>query len=338
VITGESLRSEVEGAKKALKKARENAKSSVLSLRFSADWDAVARYTRDAATALRRCGAANAPLLLEALQLSAEANERVNSFNQVAMDYEEIGNLYMKGSLGDAKKVAPKAVEAYRSAARFFQLNSQTDRSATVLSSAAKSVFAACGPAGRADCMALLNDACAVFEDADRAVTAEQTFKAMLAFLLKEANDTEGALTLLRRQNKLYARRLDMFANDLHKNYVSEVVLLLSLDRPQAAREALEKYESAASGPALDSAFAASDACTAAGALIEGVAHTQEMLDAVRKRYPLLKNLDNAVARIVYKLTAQGKPAVTGAAAAEEQEPEEEPVADPIAAAEDLLA
>lgn len=339
--TGEKLRSELESAKKALKKGKEYSKSSVLSLRFNPDWDSVSRYSRDAATILRRCGAAHATLLLEALEMSARSNEEINAFNQVALDQEEIAALYSKGALGDPAKMSTKTTEAYRAASRFFMLNNQVDRAANSLLLAAKAVIAAGGAtptaAAKASCRELMSDACAVYEDADRAATAEQTFKQTLAFLLKDAGDAEGALELLRRQNRLYARRLDMFGNDLHKNYLSEVVLLLSVDRPQAAREALQRYQDAPAGPALESSFSSSDACSAAGALIDACGGSAEELEAVRKRHSVLKHLDNAVSRIAFKLVATGKGAPRETHSEEAGETAEQGPATSVDAA-DLLA
>lgn len=87
---------EVDKASKLMKKAREQSKPSVLSFRFKPDFDQVARYAKEAAVVLRRLPERYIPNLIEALQLSGEANEQMNMFNTAGIDFDELAECYIK--------------------------------------------------------------------------------------------------------------------------------------------------------------------------------------------------------------------------------------------------
>jgi hypothetical protein len=71
----------------------------------------------------------------------------------------------------------------------------------------------------------LCSDACAVFEDEQRAMFANDTFKAAINYLVKK-NKLKEAITMLQRQNKMYLMAIKTFESDLYKNLLSILVRL----------------------------------------------------------------------------------------------------------------
>uniref|UniRef100_K3WP17 Gamma-soluble NSF attachment protein n=1 Tax=Globisporangium ultimum (strain ATCC 200006 / CBS 805.95 / DAOM BR144) TaxID=431595 RepID=K3WP17_GLOUD len=156
-----------------------------------------------------------------------------------------------------------------------------------------------CEESGMADMSVLkelMLNACSMMESQDKPHFAIDTFRKALSFLVKNALYADS-LALLTRQIKLF-KQIDQAAN-VHKCYLSEVVLLLTMGDVAAADK---KYMA----QLQEDAFLSSDECALAEDLVRAYKLGNEDLLQTTIRKQGFSFLDNQVARLVRKLTIYG--------------------------------
>ncbi|KAF1321222.1 Gamma-soluble nsf attachment protein, partial [Globisporangium splendens] len=161
----------------------------------------------------------------------------------------------------------------------------------------------------------LMLSACSMMESQDKPHFAIDTFRKTLSFLVKNALYADS-LALLTRQIKLF-KQIDQAAN-VHKCYLSEVVLMLTMGDVAAADKTYMAQ-------LQEDAFLSSDECALAEDLVRAYKLGNEDLLQTTIRKQGFSFLDNQVARLVRKLTIYGGGAGSAPRAAPTQ-----PVAAPV--------
>jgi len=282
--------SALEEGKRLLAKAQEYSKPKLLSFRFSPDWESAARYARQAAEKLTSASMTNEaafPFLEEALEMSAQASDQINSPNQAARDYEALAKIHRN------KGRHEKAWAAFEKAARYYRLNNQIDTAASALVQAAKVADEA---KNSAECTRLYNLAVSIYEDEEeKAISSESTFKAAINYLVNAGRYAE-ARQMITRQNVVYRRKFDVYAHEIHFNYLSTIILFLHEDK---LPEASQFFDSVT----YNDNFAGSNPFECARALISTLDSEPEKLDEIRQRYSAaLTAIDAPVSRLAYRL------------------------------------
>jgi hypothetical protein len=171
-----------------------------------------------------------------------------------------------------------------------YQMNSQPDKAAQTLANAAKAAEAAKDVSLS---LSLHGLACQALEDAQRAVHCDAVFGRAVAAAVA-AEQLDEARALLSRQAALMSLKPEMFAADVSKALLSQVVLLLQTRRYAEARAQIEEMSS--------HELATGEHVEAAWSLLGAVGQGEEEVAATLKAHPVFKFLNAAVARVVRKL------------------------------------
>ncbi len=134
-----------------------------------------------------------------------------------------------------------------------YRLGESPDKAASIYMKAAMCV----GDVDTKLATEIVGDACAVFEDEQRGMMANDTFKQAINYLVKKQLYQE-AIALLHRQNKVYLQHIKTFEPDLYKNCLSIVLLRFQMaDYETAEKEykelcSLAEFNTSAEGIAAD--------------------------------------------------------------------------------------
>jgi len=249
------------------------------------DWEKAARSFQEAAKLYATCGPVYVRTYIDACKQCAVAFEKQDAYHPAAQHYE-------KAAVETAKTPAEAkdAVELYRQAARFYRLGESPDKAATIYMKAANLI-------SETDiklATELCSDACGVFEDENRGMFANDTFKQSINMLVKHKRFAD-AIALLQRQCKVYKAHIATFENDLHKNYLSIIVLRFHLTEYDAAEKDYKEF-------CADAKFVDSNDCTAADSLIDAWRQGSKEHLAKAIKLQTFEFLANSIAVLARKL------------------------------------
>lgn len=215
------------------------------------DWERAARSFQESAKLYGLCGDAYSKALVDACLQCANAYEKQDQYHPAAQHYEKAAAECARTH--DLKAAA----QHFRSSARMYRLAEAPDKAAATYLKAANSV----GDVDVKLAMELCSDACAVFEDEQRAMFAMDTFKAAINYMVKKGKYAE-AIAMLYRQNKVYQMVMKTFENELYKNLLSILVLRFQTAEYETAEKEYKEFQSTA-------AFSTSSEAIASDALID---------------------------------------------------------------------
>jgi len=304
-------------AREAYAKAKK--KASTTLLRWKPDWEAAARFYRESVKHYRLSG--DHVGCVQAMRESAIAHKEIGSLHTAAADLEAAATM-TRDELHDARAAADLMKE---SAALYRAHGSSHDKSAAMLVRAAETI----GDEDLKEGVELMKQACAVFEEEQRGVFHDATFKKAIAFCVSRGK-YNSARGLMKRQIAICLQHLNPFESDIYKNYLSMIVLALHQNQPGKAKDILSEAEGV-------ERFHRSDECAAAMALISAWedGDGEKWSEALKRN--VFKYLINPVAVIARKLkmpdgAGQGKPKILRKEELEEDEEEEEGAAASAAA------
>jgi len=192
-------------------------------------------------------------------------------------------------SAKEAKNVE-LSVELYEKASNLYRENGSGFNAAENLAKAAKIVE----PANVDKAMELLKNACELFELEDKEHYSGDTFKIAISLFLKNKKYLD-CIELMKNQHRVFAKLNQQ--HDLHKSYLSIVVIFLFCDDYVAANNAYNEWLSSTPG------FGSCAEGTAAGELLD--AYQNRNPEAIKKvtGRQLFTFLDNQVCKIAKTLT-----------------------------------
>lgn len=296
-LQGSALADAVKAGAKAQKKAVGFTSGSVFDFRFGPEWDQVARFAQEAAGHYRRCGVQHRNSYVEASVLQAQANDKSGSYNAAAIALEGAAD-----ALSKDKGREEEAAVHFASSARYYRLNGQADKASTQLMRAAKLLEVS----NFSKAMELMETACSIYEDEEKPVTSEQTFKKTIAMYIAKEKWSE-ALAVFSKQASVYQKMMDVFENDLYKSYLSCIIIHCHTDNLDGATKALRLYE-------MSQKFYSSPEFDAASDLIQSMGKMREDIEACIKKYSCFLHLDNCISRMASKLKEKGAVQVGGGA------------------------
>lgn len=292
------MSSDLKTGQAELAKAKSYTKTSMLSLRFSPEWESVQRHARRAIDSLKAAGADGLPDLLESLKLAISAFEHTGSYLQCGTYSDERGDLVFKSAedCTDARKQKELYQEAetdFRQAAKYQRLHGNNERNVTTLLKASK-CLAATGQIENA--IQFAQEACQTYENDHRLIGAEKHLTEVLVMII-EAGQWARVPAWLQFEVKILDKRRDLYANSIYHCYLGEIVVLLSLGQYNEAFARLVHYEDS------DEDFLKSEHRSGAKALISACnSDDQDALIKARKDWPIVKYLQREIALLVPQL------------------------------------
>jgi len=248
------------------------------------DWEAATNAWRNAVKQYQLAGEAAKFKYLDTLKYSAKAHENLDGgYHTAATNWEKAGQLLTEF------KESSEAAYCYKNASKDYLLNNNPDSAGKMLMKAAQAM----SDTDKDASVQLLNDACSIFEDEDRAKLSNDTFKKAISLTLKMTRFTD-TIALLKRQNKIYLD-LGTFDHDLYRNLLTIVVIYFSMDKYGTAEEEFKTWDGFSN-------WARSEEYDAADAMIQAWRQrSSEEFNAVKKRN-VFNYLDNEVAKLMRKL------------------------------------
>jgi len=260
------------------------------------DWETATNAWRNAVKQYQLAGDNAKFKYLDTLKDSAKAHEMIDGgYHTAAQAWEKAGQM-----LAEMKETAD-AAECYKKASKDYLLNNNPDAAGKMMMKAAQSI----GDSDKDAAISLLNDACTIFEDADRVKLSDETFKKSISLTLK-LNRYPDAIEFLKRQNKIYLE-LGTFDRDLYKNLLTIVVIYFSIDKYSQAEEEFKTWDGMSN-------WARSDEYEAADGMIQAWrSGSLEEFTAIKKKN-VFNYLDNEVTRMARKLEldVDSKPPAVG--------------------------
>jgi len=154
-------------------------------------------------------------LFIAALRESAIAHKEIESYHTAAADLEAAANLVREGKRDDAL-----ASGLYQESAQLYRLQGASyDKAAAMLVKAGETIGETDVNAG----VELMKQACAIFEDENRGVFHDATFKKAICFCISKEK-YGSARSLLRRQIAIGQQHMNPFEADIYKNALSIIV------------------------------------------------------------------------------------------------------------------
>lgn len=268
-------------------------------LRWAPDYMAAAPLLEKAADAFRAAGDYGAAKRTFAQAAAAQLKNK--SLYRAAQNHENIAKVALqqlretRATGADKRTVLNEIAAAFDAASGYYSDMGEMGKAADALLKAATT----CEEQGLDDITqlaAFYDRACALMEAQDKPHFAVEPFRKTLAFLVKHGLYADA----LRTQPRLVAvfQQIDQPAN-VHKLYLSELVLLLATGDAAAADQAYMRQ-------LQEDAFLASDECALADDLVRAFKTGSEELLQVTIRKQGFSFLDNQVARLSRKLTIYG--------------------------------
>lgn len=282
-------------------------KTSTTILRWKPDWEGAARYYREACKYYKLTGNMAVDETIQALRESAIAHKEIGSWHTAAADVESAALL-----VRDEKHDPKLAAELYQESSLLYRAQGASyDKAAAMLVRAGECVGDTDVEAG----VQYMKQACAIFEEENRAMFHDATFKKAIIFCVNHEK-FGSARSLLQRQIKLQQQHLNPFEPDMYKNCLSIIVLRFHTQDYEKASEELQKFESL-------ERFARSEECLAANEMIQAWEDADEEKFNATMKKQVFKYLINPIAVIARKLPfpqGGGNPSRGG----DEGEPEQE--------------
>lgn len=231
---------------------------------------------------------------------AAGVQQKNQSSFRAAQAYENVAKVALQQvketrAVGaDKAKLSQEAIKAFDAACSQYSDMGELGKAGDALVRGAVAVEEAQLPLE--DARGLYNRACSLYEAQEKPHLAVDTFRKTLAFLVKNAMYSEAS-ALLDRMIVLF-ESMEQPAN-VHKSYLSQAVLVLTLGDIPAADQLYSKH-------LQDDEFLKSDECAAEEDLVRAFKLGNDELLQATIRKPAVAYLDNQVTRLARKLTLYG--------------------------------
>jgi len=287
--------SDLAQGREQLQKALSYTKTSVLSLRFSPEWESVQRHARRALESFKIVGPSCWKELLQAYDLAIEAFEHTGSYQQCGVYADEAGDLAFQvaDDTPTPAELYQKAINYFISAAKYCRLQGNADKNVGIQLKASQCYFKI-GNVPKA--ISLARAACECYENDHKLIGAEKYLTQVLQMIIS-IPDWEQVVEWLRYMTKVLGKRRDMYANNIFHYYLGEVVIYLYLGQYTTAFERMEYYRD------NDDDFMKTEQYAASRALIAACnTNDEEAIPKARKDWPILKYQEREIALLVPKL------------------------------------
>ncbi|KAJ3330271.1 hypothetical protein HDU76_006059 [Blyttiomyces sp. JEL0837] len=246
------------------------------------DWDSARSLYESAATAFKTARAYDHAA--EAYAKCAKAYKEQDSLYLAAKQLETGAQLLVQ----QAKKPMDGA-RLYREASNYYIAHGSADKGAEVLEKAARAVETVDVNLA----LELYNEACTTYESEDRLRNGVDTFVKTIGFLLRNKRITE-AIDFSQRLSDAYYKLQNL--PQFNRQALSTVILVLVSGDPVEANKRITRFSNTVMS------FEGSDEAQTARGMIEAFNTSDEELLQQLQKAPLVKFLDNEVARAAQAL------------------------------------
>jgi len=249
--------------------------------RWKPDWDGAAVLYEKAATNYRNAKAYE--------QAKAAFKKASNAQYQNNIIYTAAKHLESAANIAKDQKLLEEAAELYAKASHTYRENGSGSVAAENLSKAAKTIE----PVSLEKSMEYLKQACELFELEDKEHYSGETFKTAISLFLRNKKYAD-TLELLANQARVF-KKLNQ-PHDLHKNFLSRIVIYLYCDDFVAANNLYQEF-------VQEPGFSSSQENFVALELLD--AYEQRNDEALKKvtNKQIFNFLDNQVTKIARAMT-----------------------------------
>lgn len=206
-------------------------------------WESAVKDYDEAARLYHIAGDSFLGNYIAALECAADAHKELGNFNSAAINLEKAARSAIYAPFTPEKNFASTAQRLFTISAKYYRVNGQYDKAASMLVLAVASE----GKRGEGkeqvtDTMSVLDETCKIFEEekCSKSVSMEESFNKAITFALRHGR-YEDALSFIERQNAMFEMATDIFEDGIYKNHLHSTIIRL---RPQGpGRHSLKDTE-----------------------------------------------------------------------------------------------